>query len=108
MPGRAVPFGPGPSSAAFPVQFAGPMSQDSAASALEERLRDLIRDVPDFPRPGVLFKDVTTLLRDAGAFREAVDSLAAAWRDERIDIVVGVESRGFVIGGALAYVLDAG
>lgn len=84
------------------------MTQDPAAPALSERLRDLIRDVPDFPRPGVLFKDVTTLLRDAGAFHAAVDSLADSWRDERIDVVVGVESRGFVIGGALAYVLDTG
>jgi adenine phosphoribosyltransferase len=84
------------------------MTQDSSATALSERLRDLIRDVPDFPRPGVLFKDVTTLLRDRDAFREAVDSMAAGWRHDRIDAVVGIESRGFVLGGALAYVLDAG
>lgn len=76
--------------------------------ALAERLRAIIRDVPDFPKAGILFKDITTLLRDAGAFREAVDELATTWRSTEIDIIVGVESRGFVLGGALAYLLGAG
>ena len=77
-------------------------------AALVERLRSIIRDVPDFPRAGVLFKDITTLLRDAGAFRQAIDTLAEAWRDARVEVVAGVESRGFVLGGALAYLLHAG
>ena len=84
------------------------MSADGRSDALAERLRTIIRDVPDFPRAGVLFKDITTLLRDAGAFHEAIDGLADAWRGAAVDLVAGVESRGFVLGGALAYLLDAG
>lgn len=72
------------------------------------RLRRLIRDVPDFPREGILFKDITTVLGDADAFREAIDSLVESHREQRPDVVVGVESRGFVLGGALAYALGAG
>ena len=75
---------------------------------LAERLRAVITDVPDFPREGVLFRDLTTLFSDARAFRDAVDALATAHRGQRIDSIVGVESRGFVVGGALAYALDAG
>ena len=77
-------------------------------AALAARLRIAIRDVPDFPREGILFKDITTLLRDPDAFRDGVDGLVEAHRESRIDIVVGVESRGFVIGGAVAYLLHAG
>lgn len=84
------------------------MSHPDPAEALAARLRTIIRDVPDFPRAGVVFKDVTTLLQDAAAFREAIDRLADAWRDAAVDVVVGVESRGFVLGGALAYLLGAG
>jgi adenine phosphoribosyltransferase len=75
---------------------------------LAERLRAVIRDVPDFPREGVLFKDVTTLLADAAAFRAAIDAMAAAHAGQAIDLVVGVESRGFILGGVLAYLLGAG
>jgi adenine phosphoribosyltransferase len=73
-----------------------------------DRLRSLIRDVPDFPRAGILFKDITTLLGDARAFRDAIDALVAAHRNLGVDVVVGIESRGFVLGGAVAYVLGAG
>lgn len=76
--------------------------------AVAERLRTLVRDVPDFPREGILFKDITTLLGDAEGFRHAIDGLAASFRDAGVDVVVGVESRGFVLGGALAYLLGAG
>ena len=72
------------------------------------RLRSLIRDVPDFPRPGIIFKDITALLGDARAVRDAVTLMAAPYRDAGIEIVVGVESRGFILGGAVAYVLNAG
>ena len=72
------------------------------------RLRSLIRDVPDFPRPGIIFKDITALLGDARALRDAVALMAAPYRDAGIDVVVGVESRGFILGGAVAYVLNAG
>jgi adenine phosphoribosyltransferase len=79
-----------------------------AAIELAERLRAVIRDVPDFPREGVLFKDVTTLLGDATAFRAAIDGLAEAHAGQSVDLVVGVESRGFILGGAVAYLLGAG
>ncbi len=79
-----------------------------AAEPLSGRLRALIRDVPDFPRSGVLFRDITTLLRDAQAFRAALDALAGVYRDAGVEVVVGIESRGFVLGGALAYLLGTG
>jgi len=78
------------------------------ATTLADRLRAVIRDVPDFPREGVLFKDVTTLLGDAGAFHDAIDALVEAHRGQAIELVVGVESRGFILGGALAYLLGCG
>jgi adenine phosphoribosyltransferase len=71
-------------------------------------LRAKIRDIKDFPTEGVLFKDITTLLRDAPAFRYVVDRLAERYRSERVDVVVAVESRGFIFGGALAHQLEAG
>ena len=67
-----------------------------------------IRAIPDYPRPGVIFRDVTTLLRDATAFRRAVDAMVAPWKDARIDRVAGIEARGFILGGALAHQLGAG
>lgn len=75
---------------------------------LADRLRAVIRDVPDFPREGILFKDVTTLLGDAEAFRAAIDGLVGAHAGQAIDLVVGVESRGFILGGAVAFQLGAG
>ncbi len=71
-------------------------------------LKSKIRDVPDFPRKGIVFKDITTLLKDAVAFREAIDKLAERYGEKKIDIVVGVEARGFIIAGPLAYKLGAG
>jgi adenine phosphoribosyltransferase len=71
-------------------------------------LRAKIRDIKNFPTEGILFKDITTLLKDANAFRDVVDLLSARYRNERIDIVVGIESRGFIFGGALAHQLKAG
>ena len=67
-----------------------------------------IRDVPDFPKKGILFKDITTLLKDPTAFRAAVDRLADRFADQKVDLVVGIESRGFIFGGAVAYKLGAG
>lgn len=75
---------------------------------LAEQLRAVITDVPDFPREGVLFRDLTTLFSDAGAFHAAITALAEAHTGHRIDQVAGVESRGFVVGGALAYALQTG
>ena len=76
--------------------------------ALKRELAEKIRDVPNFPREGILFKDITTLLQDAAAFRQAVDLMAGAYAGTRVELVVGVESRGFIFGGALAYLLNAG
>lgn len=67
-----------------------------------------IRDIPDFPEEGVMFKDITPLLGNAGAFREAVDTIATAFAGQGVTKVVGAEARGFIFGGALAYLLDAG
>ncbi len=71
-------------------------------------LRAKIRDIKDFPTEGVLFKDITTLLKDPPAFRYVVDRLAERYQDQRVEVVVAVESRGFIFGGALAHQLQAG
>jgi adenine phosphoribosyltransferase len=77
----------------------------------EERLaviRSLVRDVPDFPKPGILFRDITTVLRDPVAWRATVDQLCDAVDAWDFDVVVGIESRGFILGSALAYQLGVG
>ena len=71
-------------------------------------LRALIRDVPDFPKPGILFRDVTPLLADARAFGVAIDRLAEPFRGRHVDKVIGIESRGFFLGGPVALALAAG
>jgi adenine phosphoribosyltransferase len=68
----------------------------------------LIREVPDFPKPGILFYDITTLLKNARAFRAVLDELAARYRGRKIDKIVGIESRGFILGGPLADRLKTG
>jgi len=73
-----------------------------------EELRNIIRDVPDFPKKGILFKDITTLLGDAKSFQRMIDLLANRYIGEGVSKVVGVEARGFIIGAALAYKLGAG
>lgn len=70
--------------------------------------RSLIREVPDFPKPGILFYDITTLLKDPKAFSAIADELTAYYRGQRIAKVVGIESRGFIFGGVLAQRLNAG
>jgi adenine phosphoribosyltransferase len=72
------------------------------------RLEDYIRDIPDFPRPGIVFKDITPLFLSHGALRAAVDALAEYARAQRVDFVVSAEARGFVLGGAVAAAADAG
>lgn len=67
-----------------------------------------IRSIPDFPKPGVLFRDVTTLIKNKSAFKEAVDQLAKIYKGKKIDKVAGVEARGFIFGAALAYKIGAG
>ena len=71
-------------------------------------LRAKIREVPDFPKPGILFYDITTLLKEPDAFRDVIDRMAEPVADERIDLVVGMESRGFIFAAPLAYKLGAG
>jgi adenine phosphoribosyltransferase len=71
-------------------------------------IRGLIRTIPDFPKPGVQFRDITTLLKDPRGFREVVERLAAVPVRDCVDKVVAIESRGFIVGAALAYRLDAG
>ena len=73
-----------------------------------EDLKSIIRNIPDFPKKGILFKDITTLLGDAKSFQRMVDLLSHRYVGEKIDKVVGVEARGFIIGAALAYKLGAG
>lgn len=71
-------------------------------------LRDSIRTIPDYPKPGIQFRDITTLLGDARAFRRAVDELVHPWAGSKIDKVAGIEARGFILGGALAHQVSAG
>ncbi len=66
-------------------------------------LKTLIRDVPDFPKKGIIFKDICPLLQDPRAFAQAVNDLSRRFKDSRVDVVVGIESRGFIFGAALAY-----
>ena len=73
-----------------------------------ESLRAKIREVPDFPKPGILFYDITTLLKDADAFKESIQLMIEPFRDKQIDAVVGMESRGFIFSAPMAYELDAG
>ena len=71
-------------------------------------LKSLIRDVPGFPKPGIVFKDITTLLSDGRWLREVVDRIAEQYRPRRVDVVAAVDARGFIVGSAVAYSLGAG
>ena len=71
-------------------------------------LKATVRTIPDYPKPGILFRDITTLLGDARAFRRAVDELVQPWAGAKIDKVVGIEARGFILGGAVAHQVSAG
>jgi adenine phosphoribosyltransferase len=78
------------------------MSDDIAA------IQRAIRDIPDFPKPGIVFKDITPLLANGSLFGKTIDLLAERYRGQKIDTVLGIESRGFIVGAALAYKLGAG
>jgi len=71
-------------------------------------LEDLIRDVPDFPKPGIIFKDIMPLLANGRALRQTIDSMATAAAELRPDVILGAEARGFILGSALAYKLGCG
>ena len=73
-----------------------------------EDLRAKIREIPDFPKPGILFYDITTLLKEPKAYKESIDLMLEPYKKERIDIVVGMESRGFIFSSPMAYQLNAG
>ncbi|MDH3974353.1 MAG: adenine phosphoribosyltransferase [Deltaproteobacteria bacterium] len=73
-----------------------------------EQLKKIIRDVPDFPKEGIVFKDITTLLADAKSFQRVVDLMSHRYIDKDIDLILGVEARGFIMGSALAYKLGKG
>jgi adenine phosphoribosyltransferase len=77
-------------------------------AAFENDLKSAIRSIPDYPKPGIMFRDITTLLGDARAFRRAVDELVQPWAGGKIDKVAGIEARGFILGGAVAHQVSAG
>jgi adenine phosphoribosyltransferase len=74
----------------------------------EDDLKSAIRSIPDYPKPGIMFRDITTLLGDARAFRRAVDQLVHPWAGSKVDKVAGIEARGFILGGAVAHQVSAG
>jgi adenine phosphoribosyltransferase len=75
---------------------------------IENDLKAAVRTIPDYPKPGIMFRDITTLLGDARAFRRAVDELVQPWAGSKVDQVAGIEARGFILGGAVAHQLSAG
>ena len=79
-----------------------------ASPTLEFDLQSSIRTIPDYPKPGIMFRDITTLLGNARAFRRAVDELVQPWAGMKIDKVAGIEARGFILGGAVAHQVSAG
>lgn len=84
------------------------VTQEIAAQDLESRIRRAIRDIPDFPKPGILFKDITPLLADASLFHAATEAMARPFEREHVSHVVAIESRGFILGGPVAQQLGAG
>lgn len=75
---------------------------------MSQTLARYIRNIPDFPKKGILFRDVTTLIKNKKAFRRSIDEMAGVFKGKKIDLVVAVEARGFIFGGALAYKLGTG
>ncbi|HTE45017.1 MAG TPA: adenine phosphoribosyltransferase [Gemmatimonadaceae bacterium] len=84
------------------------MPSSKPSGELQQRVASLIRDIPDYPKPGVVFKDITPLLADAAAFAAVTDAMADAFADARVTHVVAIESRGFILGGPVAQRLGAG
>ncbi len=76
--------------------------------SFQNDLRSAIRSIPDYPKPGIIFRDITTLLGNASAFRRAVDELVQPWAGTKVDKVAGIEARGFILGGAVAHQLSIG
>jgi adenine phosphoribosyltransferase len=84
------------------------MTQAYSPEDLETLLKSHIRDIPDFPETGIMFRDITTLLADADLFRLTIEEMARPFRGERIDKIIVIESRGFIFGTPIAYMLNAG
>jgi adenine phosphoribosyltransferase len=84
------------------------LSSPTTSPHLTDRLRAAIRDVPDFPKPGILFKDITPILADGDLFRAATEAITARWEGAAITHVAGIESRGFIVGAPVAQALGAG
>ena len=78
------------------------------AGVFQNDLREAIRSIPDYPKPGIQFRNITTLLGDPQAFALAVDTIASAFREAKVDKVAGIEARGFILGGAVAHQVSAG
>ena len=73
-----------------------------------DKIKKAIRTIPHFPKKGIMFRDITTLLKDSDAFKETIDALVERYRDQSLDLVAGIESRGFIIAGVIAYLLGKG
>ena len=97
----------------FPYNLQGtkermnPMPEQNKSVDVES-LKALVRTVPDFPKPGILFYDITTLLKDKTGFARLIDAMAGHYIERKVDLVLGIEARGFIFGPALAYRLNAG
>src|SRR5216117_4423881 len=92
-------------------RVASPREHDGtpmATSLIEHDLKATIRTIANYPKPGIIFRDITTLLGDARAFRRAVDEMVQPWAGSKIDKVAGIEARGFILGGAVAHQVSAG
>jgi len=85
-----------------------PSDKQTYTQADVEELKSAIRDVPDFPKKGIIFKDITTLLKQASLFQKAIQMMASPFENEKIDAVVGIDARGFILGGPIATLFDAG
>jgi len=81
---------------------------DIAMSSVQDTLRAAIRNIPDYPKPGIMFRDITTLLGNPQAFRRAVDELVHPYAGMKVDKIAGIEARGFILGGAMAHQMAAG
>src|SRR3974390_3173366 len=91
-----------------PPMSLGFTTMTTATLDLTNDLKAAIRNIPDYPKPGIMFRDITTLLGNARAFRRAVDELVQPWAGSKIDKVAGIEARGFILGGAVAHQVSAG
>jgi len=83
------------------------MSGPQQESLNDHILKSLVRSIPDFPKPGIVFRDITTVLQEPSAFRRAVDLISDRFANRNVDVVCGIEARGLILGGAVAYKLDA-